>query len=145
MEDAANTSSCACCPSCCSRRGGILVCDVQEGGPWAARNLVPLACWLLSWLTLHLGDGRWSGAGMRMPLGTLGFAIPALGLTAYLHYAYSVNLNDMFSDAVSRSRFSLPACVHACCRRHRLCDRLDRGSQRALSVNRAFFHGLEIC
>ena len=34
-----------------------------------------------------------------MPLGTLGFAIPALGLSAYLHYAYSINLNDMFSDA----------------------------------------------
>ena len=36
---------------------------------------------------------------MRMPLGTLGFAIPALGLAAYLHYAYAVNLNDMFSAA----------------------------------------------
>lgn len=78
--------------------------DVQQGGPsggrWIARNLVPLlALVLLSWLTLYLGNGRWSGAGMRMPLGTLGFAIPTLGLTAYLHYAYSVNLNEMFSDA----------------------------------------------
>ena len=34
-----------------------------------------------------------------MPLGTLGFAIPALGLSTYLHYAYSVNLDDMFSTA----------------------------------------------
>ena len=34
-----------------------------------------------------------------MPLGTLGFAIPALGLSVYLHYAYAVNLNDMFTDA----------------------------------------------
>jgi hypothetical protein len=74
--------------------------DVQQGGPWLARNLVPLAVLVvLSFLTLRLGGGRWSGAGMRMPLGTLGFAIPALGLTAYLHYAYSINLNDMFSDA----------------------------------------------
>lgn len=74
--------------------------DVQEGGPWVARNLVPLlALVLLCWLTLYRGDGRWSGAGMRMPLGTLGFAIPTLGLTAYMHYAYSINLNDMFSDA----------------------------------------------
>ena len=74
--------------------------DVQEGGPWLAGNLVPLAILLiLSFLTLTRGDGRWSGAGMRMPLGTLGFAIPALGLTTYLHYAYSINLNDMFGDA----------------------------------------------
>jgi hypothetical protein len=83
--------------------------DVQQGGPsggrWLARNLVPLlALVLLSWLTLHWGNGRWSGAGMRMPLGTLGFAVPTLGLTAYLHYAYSVNLNDMFSDALFPDR-----------------------------------------
>ena len=74
--------------------------DVQESGPWVARNLAPLlALVLLCWLTLYRGDGRWSGAGMRMPLGTLGFAIPTLGLTAYMHYAYSINLNEMFSDA----------------------------------------------
>ena len=74
--------------------------EVQQGGPWAMRNLVPLlALVVLSFVTLSRGGGRWSGAGMRMPFGTLGFAIPTLGLTAYLHYAYAVNLNDMFSDA----------------------------------------------
>ncbi len=79
---------------------GLWFVEVQQGGPWAARNLVPLVVLvLLSLLTLYKGAGRWSGAGMRMPLGTLGFAIPALGLSAYLHYAYSINLNDMFSDA----------------------------------------------
>ena len=79
---------------------GFWFADVQEGGPWVARNLVPLAVLVvLSWATLRRGEGRWSGAGMRMPLGTLGFAVPALGLSAYLHYAYAVNLNDMFSDA----------------------------------------------
>jgi len=79
---------------------GFWFVDVQEGGPWAARNLVPLAVLTgLSFLTLHRGKGRWTGAGMRMPLGTLGFAIPALGLATYLHFAYSINLNEMFSDA----------------------------------------------
>ena len=74
--------------------------DVQAGGPWVLRNLLPLAVLvLLSYLTLKRGNGRWSGGGMRMPLGTLGFAVPALGLATYLHYAYAVNLNDMFSDA----------------------------------------------
>ena len=74
--------------------------DVQPKGQYRARNLVPLAVLLLlSWLTLHRGRGRWLGNGLRMPLGTLGFAIPALGLSLYLHYAYAVNLNDMFTDA----------------------------------------------
>ena len=74
--------------------------DVQQRGPWVVRNLVPLAALvILSFLTLYKGGGRWSGAGMRMPLGTLGFSIPALGLASYLHYAYSINLNDMFTDA----------------------------------------------
>lgn len=79
---------------------GLWFADVQQGGPWVARNLAPLAVLVaLAWVTLRRGNGRWSGAGMRMPLGTLGFAVPALGLSAYLHYAYAVNLNDMFSDA----------------------------------------------
>lgn len=79
---------------------GFWFVDVQQKGPWALRNLAPLlGLVILSFVTLYRGDGRWSGRGMRMPLGTLGFAIPALGLSAYLHYAYSINLNDMFSDA----------------------------------------------
>ena len=88
-----------------SLAAGLWFADVQNGGPWVARNLVPLGALIaLSYATLRRGHGRWSGAGMRMPLGTLGFAIPALGLTAYLHYAYAVNLNDMFSDAQDPDR-----------------------------------------
>ena len=83
----------------------VLVCaaaalwfaDVQAGGPWVGRNLLPLAVLVaLSWFTLRRGAGHWSGAGMRMPLGTLGFAIPALGLAGYLHWAYRHNLDGMF-------------------------------------------------
>lgn len=79
---------------------GLWFADVQDGGPWIMRNLLPLAVLVaLSYVTLRRGGGRWSGAGMRMPLGTLGFSIPALGLAAYLHYAYAVNLDDMFGGA----------------------------------------------
>ena len=79
---------------------GAWFAAVQDHGPWVLRNLLPLAVLVgLSWLTLRRGAGTWSGAGMRMPLGTLGFAIPALGLAAYLHYAYAVNLHDMFSGS----------------------------------------------
>ena len=73
---------------------------VQEGGPYVLRNLLPLALLLLlATVTVWRGDGRWTGAGWRWPLGTVGFAIPALGLSLYLHYAYSTNLDGMFDDA----------------------------------------------
>jgi hypothetical protein len=79
--------------------------DVQAAGPYVLRNLVPLAILvLLSAFVLYRGGGHWGGSGKRLPLGVLGYAIPALGLAAYLHYAYSVNLNDMFTDAVYPDR-----------------------------------------
>ena len=34
------------------------------------------------------------------PLGLIGFAIPALGLSLYLHYGYATDLNGMYSEAV---------------------------------------------
>jgi hypothetical protein len=74
--------------------------DVQQGGPYVMRNLVPLALLVaLSGTTLYFGDGSWAGTGKRLPLGVIGYAIPALGLSLYLHYAYQVNLNGMFTDA----------------------------------------------
>ena len=74
--------------------------DVQQGGPYVARNLVPLALLvLLSAMTLFRGEGEWAGSGKRLPLGVIGYAIPALGLALYLHYAYSVNLNGLFTGA----------------------------------------------
>ena len=74
--------------------------DVEQGEPYLLRNLLPLlVLLLLAAFTLQRGGGNWSGAGWRMPLGTLGFAIPTLGLSAYLHYAYAVNLGDMFGGA----------------------------------------------
>ncbi len=78
---------------------GLWFNDVQQGGPWVFRNLVPLALVVaLSVLTLWRGGGRWTGTGWRLPLGVVGFAIPALGLAVYLHYAYSVNLDDLFAE-----------------------------------------------
>lgn len=74
--------------------------DVQEGGPWVFRNLLPPLCVLvLSIETLRRGRGSWTAAGWQWPLGTLGFALPALGLAAYLHYAWSVRLDELFADA----------------------------------------------
>lgn len=78
---------------------GAWFADVQEGGPWVLRNLLPLALLvLLAALTLLRGRGRWAGSGWRLPLGTLGFAVPALGLSVYLHYAFALNLDGMFGE-----------------------------------------------
>lgn len=83
----------------------IWFAEVQGGELYLLRNLLPLlVLLLLAGLTLHRGGGHWLGAGWRMPLGTLGFAIPALGLSAYLHYAYAVDLGDMFAGAAYPGR-----------------------------------------
>jgi hypothetical protein len=79
--------------------------DVQESGPYVLWNLLPLVLLvLLAAFVLYRGGGRWSGSGKRLPLGVVGYAIPALGLASYLHYAYSVNLNGMFTDATHPAR-----------------------------------------
>ena len=80
----------------------VWINDVQDGGPYVMRNLVPpFVMVLLAVFTLQRGAGTWSGSGWKLPLGTLGFALPALGLSVYLHYAYSVNLNDLFTGATN--------------------------------------------
>lgn len=83
--------------------------DIQENGPYVLRNVVPPALTIvLSWLTLYRGQGRWTGSGWRLPLATFGFAIPACGLSSYLHYAYSVNLDNMFSEGAGQLFRFLP-------------------------------------
>lgn len=79
---------------------GLWFNDVQDSGPYVARNLIPLVMLvLLAVFVLYRGRGQWTGVGKRLPMGVVAFAIPALGLELYLHYAYAVNLNGMFTDA----------------------------------------------
>jgi hypothetical protein len=74
---------------------------VEGGDAYVARNITPMLIVIaLSALTLYKGGGRWTGAGWRWPLGTLGFAVPALGLSLYLHYGYAVGLEGMFDEAI---------------------------------------------
>jgi hypothetical protein len=76
------------------------IADVEGPDAYVLRNAAPLILLVvLSAITLYRGGGSWTGAGWRWPLGTFGFAIPALGLSLYLHYAYSVNLDDLFGEA----------------------------------------------
>lgn len=78
---------------------GLWFADVQEYGPYVARNLLPLAVLVvICAVALWRGAGHWAGSGWRLPLAALGYAIPALGLAVYLHYAFTVNLDGMFGD-----------------------------------------------
>ena len=74
---------------------------IEGADAYPVRNLVPmLTVIVLALLTLKKGEGRWSGSGWRWPLGTIGFAIPAIGLSIYLHYGYSIDLHGMYSESV---------------------------------------------
>lgn len=74
---------------------------VEGDDAYAIRNTLPmLAVLVLALLTLRSGKGHWAGSGWRWPLGTLGFAVPALGLSLYLHYGYAVDLHGMYSESV---------------------------------------------
>ena len=76
------------------------IMDVEGPDAYAIRNTVPVVLLVvLSALTLLRGKGNWAGAGRSWPLGTLGFAIPALGLSLYLHHAYSIELESLFGAA----------------------------------------------
>ena len=74
---------------------------VEGDHPYALRNTLPMIMvLLLALVTLLVGKGSWAGTGWRWPLGTLGFAVPALGLSLYLHYGYAIDLNGMYSESV---------------------------------------------
>lgn len=77
-----------------------IIVYVEGADGYALRNCMPLvAVVVLSFVALWLGNGEWLGNGWRWPLGIVGFTIPAVGLSLYLHYSYAVNLNEMFSGS----------------------------------------------
>ncbi len=79
----------------------IYVLKIEAGVAYPFRNLMPMLIVIaLAATTLIRGGGRWTGAGWQWPLGTFGFAIPAIGLSLYLHYGYDVDLNGMYSGSV---------------------------------------------
>ena len=107
------------------------VSHIESPGAYVMRNAVPMIILLfLSMATLYWGGGSWIGAGWRWPLGTLGFAIPALGLSLYLHFAYSIDLNGMFSNAEhSQALFRFLPIYTGRRRCNRICDWMDRWPQ----------------
>jgi hypothetical protein len=74
---------------------------VEGDHPYAFRNTLPMfALLVLAVISLVVGKGHWAGSGWCWPLGTLGFAVPALGLSLYLHHGYAIDLHGMYSESV---------------------------------------------
>jgi hypothetical protein len=77
----------------------VFAVEGPDAYPW--RNAAPMLFMVvLAVICLRRGRGHWTGAGWTWPLGLVGFAIPAVGLSLYLHYGYAHDLNGMYSDAV---------------------------------------------
>ena len=70
--------------------------------------LPPVLVVLLATAVLVRGGGRWTGRGWREPLAVAGFAVPAIGLSSYLHYAFAVNLDNMFASGAGQLFRFLP-------------------------------------
>ena len=79
----------------------VYVGHVEGPDAYFWRNTVPmLVVVLLAAVTLGKGGGSWTGNGWRWLLGTIGFAVPAIGLSLYLHHGYAVDLGGMYSESV---------------------------------------------
>jgi len=75
--------------------------SVEPTNIYLWRNFLPmLTVILLAFITLVRGGGRWTGNGWRWPLGIAGFFVPAVGLSMYLHYGYSVDMDGMVSGSI---------------------------------------------
>jgi len=76
---------------------------VYVEGPrgYPLRNAVPALLGLaLASVVLIRGRGSWTEGGWRWLLGAIGFAVPAIGLSVYLHYGFAHDANGIYSNAV---------------------------------------------
>lgn len=78
----------------------FVILEAEDYGPHAVPNLLPPALTLA--LLLHAlarAGWRWRDADRRWLLGVLGFAVPALGLSLYLHLGLMLDWSGMASRA----------------------------------------------
>lgn len=73
-----------------------IIIGVEDSGPFVSRNLVPvlIAFLLVLWALGPLGRHR-RDAMRRRILGAIGFALPAVGLSLYLHLGLALEWDGM--------------------------------------------------
>ena len=80
----------------------LFIASAEAGGPYVARNLLPLAISVaLFAYSLRRNNGRWLRVDRRWTLGSLGFAIPALGLSLYLHANWLYDIDGVATAATT--------------------------------------------
>ena len=81
---------------------GLFIARAEDYGPDVGRNLVPLGVLLGLWtLALVRNRGAWLGSNRRWSLAALGYAVPALGLSLYLHAQWYYDVDGLASSALS--------------------------------------------
>ena len=98
---------------------GVFIADVESGLDTVPRNLVPLAITLLLGVNALVRNGAgWWSPEPRWSLVMLGFAIPAVGLSLYLHVLWQFDIDGLRSGATqTRLLFAylpLYTCVAGC-------------------------------
>jgi len=77
------------------------VIHVEGAKGYPERNALPMLLALgLGLIVLIRGGGNWTKGGWSWLLGSVGYAVPALGLSLYLHYGFANDVGGMFSDAI---------------------------------------------
>ncbi len=74
---------------------------VEATGTYVLRNLLPLAVVAaLAWFVLIIKVRRSGPGDMRWILGLIGFSIPAVGLSVYLHWRGQLDIDQIRSSAI---------------------------------------------
>jgi hypothetical protein len=77
-----------------------VIVTVEGGGPHVAINLLPvLLTGVLLVLALAKAGWQWRRPQWRYLLGAFGFAVPAIGLSLYLHLGLALDWGGMASRA----------------------------------------------
>ncbi|MEJ2601934.1 MAG: hypothetical protein P8172_01340 [Gammaproteobacteria bacterium] len=77
-----------------------VIVTVEDGGPHVPMNLLPvLLTGVLLVLALAKAGWQWRRPRWRYLLGAFGFAVPAIGLSLYLHLGLALDWGGMASRA----------------------------------------------